>query len=81
VGYVYPHDEPEHFARQDYLPPGWKREPFYTPGEQGFESEIARRLQKWWGENLARNVSREAWNTVNLDAYPKPDLDVPNTQD
>jgi putative ATPase len=50
-GYIYPHDEPGHFAPQDYLPPDWKKEPFYTPDNQGFETKIAQRLQQWWGKD------------------------------
>ncbi len=50
VGYVYPHDHPGHFARQDYLPPDFKSEPFYEPTDLGYEAHIARRLQSWWGE-------------------------------
>lgn len=49
-GYIYPHDAPGHFAPQEYLPPGWKRENYYEPSEEGHEAEIARRLQHWWGE-------------------------------
>jgi putative ATPase len=47
-GYIYPHDSPGHFARQDYLPPGWKPQPFYEPSEEGYESKIGRRLRSWW---------------------------------
>ena len=50
VGYVYPHDYPGHFARQDYLPPDFKKESFYEPTDLGYEAHIARRLQSWWGE-------------------------------
>ena len=49
-GYLYPHDYPGHFTRQDYLPPGFKAEPFYEPTELGHEAKIARRLREWWGE-------------------------------
>jgi putative ATPase len=47
-GYVYPHDEPGHFARQDYLPTDWKPQAFYEPSDQGYESKIAQRLKNWW---------------------------------
>jgi putative ATPase len=49
-GYLYPHDFPAHFVKQDYLPPGWKKAPFYEPTELGHEAKIARRLREWWGE-------------------------------
>jgi putative ATPase len=47
-GYIYPHDEPGHFAHQDYLPPGWKPSAFYEPSDQGYENKIAQRLRTWW---------------------------------
>jgi putative ATPase len=47
-GYIYPHDEPGHFARQDYLPTDWKPQAFYEPSDQGYESKIAQRLKYWW---------------------------------
>lgn len=50
IGYVYPHDHSGHFIRQDYLPPGFKQEPFYEPTELGYEVHIARRLAQWWHE-------------------------------
>ncbi|MHB8173066.1 MAG: replication-associated recombination protein A [Nitrospirota bacterium] len=40
-GYKYPHDYPGHWVEQDYLPE--KRE-YYVPSDEGFESEINRRL-------------------------------------
>ena len=42
VDYVNPHDEPQAAAEQEYL--GVDRV-YYTPGEHGFEQEIARRLR------------------------------------
>ncbi|MBV9469468.1 MAG: replication-associated recombination protein A [Abitibacteriaceae bacterium] len=50
AGYLYPHDAPGHFVRQDYLPPGFKTEAYYEPTEQGYEAQIARRLHQWWQE-------------------------------
>lgn len=47
-GYQYPHDFPGHFVTQDYLPPGYKKQPFYEPTEQGHEAKIGRRLRQWW---------------------------------
>jgi len=48
--YVYPHDSPGHFAAQEYLPEGFKKEAYYEPGDQGYEVHIARRLAHWWRE-------------------------------
>ena len=47
--YIYPHDEPGHFARQDYLPPGFQKQAYYEPSSEGYEAHIARRLEQWWG--------------------------------
>jgi putative ATPase len=46
-GYKYPHDFPDHWVRQQYLPNGLKGKRYYKPGELGYEVEIARRLQRW----------------------------------
>lgn len=44
VGYVYPHDHPEHFVPQDHL--GATRR-YYEPGEQGVEKKIKERVDRW----------------------------------
>lgn len=46
-GYLYPHDYPDHFVVQAYLPTGMEKELFYRPSRQGKEKEIAERLQQW----------------------------------
>lgn len=46
-GYLYDHDNPEHFAPQDYLPEDIIKSIFYSPGKFGFEKEIQKRLD-WW---------------------------------
>ena len=46
-GYKYPHDFPGHFTPQQYLPDGLLGHEFYHPSEQGFEAQIARRLEEW----------------------------------
>ena len=43
-GYVYAHDQPGHFAAQDYL--GASRR-YYEPTEQGVEKKIKERVEKW----------------------------------
>ena len=43
-GYLYPHDEPDHFVDQTYLPGGRS---FYRPTEQGEEAKIRERLDRW----------------------------------
>jgi putative ATPase len=46
-GYQYPHDYPEHFVVEEYLPENLKGRIYYHPTEQGFEGEIKKRLDKW----------------------------------
>ena len=35
--YLYPHDYPEGYVKQRYLPEGLERGAFFTPGERGWE--------------------------------------------
>ncbi|MFA6435131.1 MAG: replication-associated recombination protein A [Elusimicrobiales bacterium] len=42
-GYKYPHDFPGHYVKQEYMPEPVR---FYKPGEQGFEAEIGKRLER-----------------------------------
>ena len=46
-GYKYAHDYPDHFVRQQNLPPSLQGRRYYIPGDQGYEKEIAARLRKW----------------------------------
>ncbi len=46
-GYQYPHDDPNHFKPQQYLPKELLGTYFYTPSTQGYESEVADRLERW----------------------------------
>ncbi|HVZ47874.1 MAG TPA: replication-associated recombination protein A [Gemmatimonadaceae bacterium] len=47
-GYEYAHRVPEAYVPQEYLPDEVRgRAPFYTPGQFGFEKEVAKRLE-WW---------------------------------
>jgi len=45
--YKYPHDYPDHFIEEEYLPENLKGRTYYHPTEQGFEKEIKRRLENW----------------------------------
>ena len=53
-GYVYPHDAPGGFARQDYLPPGNEGRRYYEPTDRGAEAGIRARLAAWWPERFGR---------------------------
>ena len=46
-GYQYPHDAPDHFIPQQYLPKTTLGRTFYHPSDQGREREIAERLRLW----------------------------------
>jgi putative ATPase len=45
--YKYPHDFPDHFVDETYLPENLKNRRYYRPTDFGFEKEIKKRLQ-WW---------------------------------
>ncbi|MFN3921837.1 MAG: replication-associated recombination protein A, partial [Caldimicrobium sp.] len=46
--YKYPHDFPEGFVNQIYLPETLKEKKFYLPTESGFEKHLKERLKKLW---------------------------------
>lgn len=46
-GYQYPHDHPGHHVAQQYVPEGTQSQTYYEPSDQGFEQEIAARLERW----------------------------------
>ncbi|MEE4562615.1 replication-associated recombination protein A [Paenibacillus polymyxa] len=46
VGYQYPHNFPNHYVRQQYLPDSIANQTFYQATEQGNESKI-RQNQRW----------------------------------
>ncbi len=50
TGYKYPHDYPDHFVKQTYLPPGFEDRVYYKPSEQGHEAKLKQRLQRRFGE-------------------------------
>ena len=45
--YQYPHEDPQHFLPQQYLPSKILGTYFYQPSEQGYESEVKGRLARW----------------------------------
>ena len=46
--YQYPHDFPEHFVAQQYLPDSRAGKRYYFPTEIGAEAEIKKALQRRW---------------------------------
>ncbi len=45
--YVYPHDEEGHFTPQQYLPKRLLGTYFYKPSGEGYEAQVAARLEMW----------------------------------
>ncbi len=46
-GYQYPHNFPNHFTAQQYLPNHLLGTHFYEPSDQGYEAEILARVKNW----------------------------------
>jgi putative ATPase len=46
-GYKYAHNYPGHIVQQQNLPNSLQGKHFYTPGDQGFEKQVAARLKAW----------------------------------
>jgi putative ATPase len=44
LGYLYAHDFPNHYVKQQYLPDGLTEEKFYEPTENGYERQIKSHL-------------------------------------
>ena len=55
VGYLYAHDFPEHFVKQQYLPDPLVGSSFYEPTEMGREAEI-----KKWLKHLRTKTDKES---------------------
>jgi putative ATPase len=47
-GYRYPHNFPDAFVEEEYLPKPIKKHRFYKPTDRGNEREIRERLKRWW---------------------------------
>lgn len=45
-GYVYPHNYPKHYVKQQYLPYELSGKKFYNPGDLGYEKKIKEHI-KW----------------------------------
>ncbi|NOZ60428.1 MAG: replication-associated recombination protein A [Calditrichaeota bacterium] len=46
--YKYPHDFPEHFVEENYLPEGKKDKIYYRPTDLGYEKTLRERLSRLW---------------------------------
>ena len=50
IGYLYAHDYPNHYVKQQYLPDGLTDRKFYRPTENGYEKTIQAHLNVLRGE-------------------------------
>ncbi|NWG35306.1 MAG: AAA family ATPase [Chloroflexi bacterium] len=62
--YVYPHEFEGHFAPQQYLPKRLLGTYFYSPTEEGYESQVKSRLQRW------REAQRKALGITKVENVP-----------
>lgn len=59
-GYQYPHEAPDHFLPQQYLPKELLGTYFYQPSAQGYEAKVAERLARWRAaQRQALGISKE----------------------
>lgn len=49
-GYIYPHDHPGHFARQQYFPEELQGNRLWTPADNPAEAKTAERMQHLWDQ-------------------------------
>lgn len=60
AGYQYPHDAPDHFTPQQYLPEKLLGTYFYDPSAQGYEQQVRERLERWrLAQREALKIDRE----------------------
>ena len=63
-GYQYPHEVPDHFLPQQYLPNQLLGTYFYKPTDQGYEAQVAERLARW------REAQRKALEITETETLP-----------
>ncbi len=69
-GYQYPHEDPDHFLPQQYLPKPLLGTYFYNPSSQGYEVQVVDRLERW------RAAQRQALNITQTRQMPELDMDA-----
>lgn len=62
--YVYPHEQEGHFTPQQYLPKRLLGTYFYTPSQEGYESQVNARLEMW------REAQRKALGITEIKNIP-----------
>lgn len=63
-GYQYPHEDPDHFLPQQYLPAPLLGTYFYQPSSQGYEAQVTERLARW------REAQRRALGITRSEVLP-----------
>jgi len=63
-GYQYPHERPDHFLPQQYLPKDLLGVYFYRPSNQGYEAKVVDRLERW------REAQRAALGVTRVENVP-----------
>ncbi|HEX6303191.1 MAG TPA: AAA family ATPase [Anaerolineales bacterium] len=64
-GYIYPHEGPDHFLPQQYLPKALLGTYFYQPSDQGYETQVSDRLERW------REAQRQALGITRIEDIPE----------
>lgn len=64
-GYQYPHESPDHFLPQQYLPRPLLGTYFYQPSKQGYEAQVVERLERW------RESQRQALGISQTETLPE----------
>lgn len=59
-GYKYPHAYREHYTPQQYLPDQMQGTYFYEPTGQGYEEQVAKRLDQWRERDFDEEVVKRA---------------------
>jgi putative ATPase len=59
-GYEYAHDHEGNFTPTENLPEALKGRRYYEPSDQGYETEVAERLRRWWGDGEDGTPGRNA---------------------
>jgi len=71
-GYQYPHQSPDHFLPQQYLPKALLGTYFYEPSNQGYEAQVAERLERW---RQAQRAALDIAATRQMPTLPEATVD------
>jgi putative ATPase len=67
--YLYPHDYPNNWVAQSYLPEGLGRGAFYTPGRIGWEARAVARMDKIYAQHLDSAARKQNADKHDKSAY------------